>query len=195
MTPSGELGSQASVRLLASKARIIGLWEQHLRAEVPATSAERRAILVDTLPDLLDHLAEALESTHPRASATTGTDAAEEHGGERVRVTHFRLQDVITEYRLLRQVLVQVLEEDAPLTTNERNILHSSIDEAMTKACTAYTLVQEGFREQLFAILTHDLRGPLTAASTDLALMGASLSTVCRSAAPRLSSTFRWMRE
>lgn len=163
--------SSAADRLLAGKAQILAEWERRLRQEVAAASGERHPILIDTLPALLDHLAQALSSQHPRASATDGTTLATEHGGERVRLTHFRLADVITEYRLLREVLLAILEDGEPLARDERNILHASIDQAMSQACTSYVLVQEGMREQLFAVLAHDLRGPLSAASTSVALI------------------------
>jgi len=168
--------SGASERLLAAKPRILELWEQRMREVVPAAATERRPILINTLPVLLDHLAQALSWQHPRHSATEGTTVAEEHGGERVRLTHFRLQDVMAEYRLLRETLLEVLDGQPPLTYGERCVLHTSIDQAMMQACSAYVLVQEGLREQLFAVLAHDLRGPLTAASTGLALIQQSPS-------------------
>jgi signal transduction histidine kinase len=169
--PSPELGSRGSDRVRANKERIMALWEQRIRDEIPAAAAERHPTLINTLPAILEYLAEALSAQHPRASATEGTTVAEEHGGERVRLTQFRLQDVVAEYRILREVLVHVLEEHEPLTGDERRVLHTSIDQAMTKACTSYVLVQEGFREQLFAILAHDLRGPLSVVSASLALI------------------------
>ncbi len=163
--------ASAAERLLAGKERVMLLWEQRLREQVPAAATERHPILIDTLPALLDNLAEALSSQHPRGTAVEGTTIAEEHGGERVRLTHFRLQDVIAEYKLLREVLVTFLDEHESLTKEERRILHTSIDQGMTRACIGYVLVQQGIREQSFAVLAHDLRGPLGAASTSVALI------------------------
>jgi len=163
--------SRAADRLLACTEKILELWEERVREEIPAAADERQPILINTLPAILRHLAEALSPRHPRASATSGNSVAEEHGGERVRVTRFRLQDVMTEYKLLREVVLAVLEEQAPLSVAERQIIHGSIDQATIEACTAYVLVQEGFREQLFAILAHDLRGPLSAAKVNISLV------------------------
>ncbi len=164
-------GSRGGARLLANKERIIALWEERVRQEVAAATGERHAILIDTLPALLRQLAEAISSQHPRRTATEGSTIAEEHGGERVRMTHFRLEDLIVEYMLLREVLLAVLEEEEPLTAKERNTLNASMDQAIAKACTAYVLVQEGLREQLFATLAHDLRGPLSAAKVNAGLI------------------------
>jgi signal transduction histidine kinase len=158
-------------RLLAEKERILELWEEQLRAAVPRATQELQPVLVDTLPALLDQLADALSPRRLRTLATEGSDIAEEHGGERVRLTNFRLEDLIAEYKLLRDVIVAVLEEHAPMTKDERRIVHSSLDSAMSKACTAYVLVQEGIRERLFALLAHDLRGPLSAVSASVQLI------------------------
>jgi signal transduction histidine kinase len=86
-------------------------------------------------------------------------------------MTNYRLQDVIHEYKILREVLVGVLEEEGPLTDPERGTLHASIDQATMKSCTAYVLVQASFREQFVAVLAHDLRGPLSAAKAAASLV------------------------
>lgn len=163
-------GSRAGARLLANKERIITLWQQRLRQEVLAAAGESQPVLVDTLPALLRQIAEALSPVHPRRTATEGSTIAEEHGGERVRVTHFRLEDVIHEYKLLREVLFQVLEEE-PMAPEERSTLNASVDQAISKACTAYTVVEAALRERLFATLAHDLRGPLSAAKANVSLI------------------------
>lgn len=158
--------AHAGDRLRANKERVVSLWTVRLRDEIPAAGREAHLILVDTLPAILDQLAEALTPDHPRRVATQGSTVATEHGGERVRLTHFRLEDLITEYVLLRQVLFEVLEEDGPLSKEERHILDASLDQAMAEACTGYALVQSSFRDQLFAIVAHDLRTPLGTAQT-----------------------------
>ncbi|MFL5423418.1 MAG: sensor histidine kinase [Myxococcales bacterium] len=163
--------SRASDRILASRDRVLALWEERVRKEIPNAAREDHAIILNTLPALIRQLAEALSPNHPRRLATEGSTVAEEHGGERVRMTHFSLEDVIHEYMLLREVIVEVLEEDEPLTAAERKVLHSSIDENTMKACTAYVLVQAGFREQFAAVLAHDLRGPLSAAKAAASLV------------------------
>jgi signal transduction histidine kinase len=163
--------SRAGDRLLASRDRILALWEERVRKEIPSAAAEEHPILINTLPAILRQIAEALSPQHPRRTATEGSSVAEEHGGERVRMTKFRLEDVISEYMILRQVLIGVLEENEPLTAPERDTLHASIDQATVKASTAYVLVQAGFREQFAAVLAHDLRGPLSAAKASASLI------------------------
>jgi len=161
---SDTTGSPAGDRLLANKERILSLWEARLRRQIPAAANEPHFILVNTLPLILDHLAQAFSPGHPRATATQGSTFAVEHGGERVRMTHFQLKDLVEEYKLLRQVLCEVLEEEGALSARERNTLNASLDQAIMEACTGYTLVQSSVRDQLFATIAHDLRNPLNAA-------------------------------
>jgi signal transduction histidine kinase len=168
---ASEKGSNAAERLRANKERILSLWEERLRKNVAAAGREASLILINTLPAVLDQLAEALSPKHPRRTATDGSTVGHEHGGERVRLTHFRLEDLITEYKILRQVLVQVLEEKGALSADERNTLNSSLDQMIMEACTGYALVQSSFRDQFFATLAHDLRNPLSAAQASAALI------------------------
>src|SRR3954467_5770610 len=156
---------------MANRERVLALWEERVRKEIPAAATEDHPIIIDTLPAVLRQLAEALSSEHPRRTATEGSSVSEEHGGERVRMTRFRLEDVIQEYALLRQVLVELLDEGGSLTARERSTLHASVDEACVKACTGYALVQAGFREQFMAVLAHDLRNPLSAAKAAATLI------------------------
>lgn len=166
-----EHGSNAADRLLADKERILSLWEERLMNTVAAASRQPSPVLINTLPAILDQLAEALCPEHPRRTATDGSTVGQEHGGERVRLTHFRLEDLITEYKILRQVLVEVLEEKHPLSADERNTLNTSLDQMIMEACTGYALVQSSFRDQFFATLAHDLRNPLSAARAGAALI------------------------
>ena len=163
--------SNAASRLRQRKEHVLSRWEEELRREIPAAGREPQSVLINTLPAVLDQLAEALSPLHPRRTATQGSTVATEHGGERVRITRFRLEDVIREYKVLRQVLFEVLEEDVPLSRRERDTLNASLDQALMEACTGYVLVLATYNEQLLAILAHDMRTPLGVAHTNAALI------------------------
>jgi signal transduction histidine kinase len=160
-----------SERLRKSKEAILKLWEQRVRREIFAARHEAHPILIDTLPLLLDQLAEALDSDDPRSIALDGTTACQEHGGERARVTDYNVENVIQEYVILREVILEVLLKDGPVSERDRNGIRHSIDEIMKQAAIAYGLVQNTIRELFFATLTHDLRGPLTAALSNAQLI------------------------
>ena len=178
-------GSHVGDGLRESKERVLSLWEARVRQEIPAAAQEPHPILINTLPAILDQLAEALSPDHPRRTATQGSTLAAEHGGERARLTHFRLDDIVAEYRLLRQVLFDVLEEEGPLRVEDRDTLNTSLDVAIMQACAGYAVVQSSLRDQLFAIMAHDLRNPLGVAQTaaDLILLRPTAEDVPRWAA------------
>jgi signal transduction histidine kinase len=158
------LSSRAAHRLLSQKDRLLEVWAERVRQALPAAAAQPHPILINTMPRFLRYLAEALSAEHPRQNATEGTTLAQEHGGERVRITGYGLGDLIREYQLLRDVLLEELDAPEPLTEAERATLLKSIDQAVCESCTAYALVAEGLREKFMLTLAHDLRGPLTAA-------------------------------
>ncbi len=180
---STHAGSRAADRLLAANERVLSVWEERVRKEVRAAGREPHAILINTLPAILRQLAEALSPGHPRRTATDGSTMAHEHGGERVRLTHFGLEDLIAEYRILRQVLFEVLEEKERISTEERNTLNTSLDQAIMEACGGYVLVLSEFREQFFATMAHDLRNPLNAAQASASLIAGR---------PRADEVPRW---
>lgn len=192
--------SSARDRLVASRERILSLWEQRVRNELAVARREPQPILIDTLPALLDQLADALSGDHSRRTATHGSTVAHEHGGERVRLTRFGLDDLVAEYKILRYVLFEVLEEASPLSREERHTLHMSVDQAIIEACTGYVLVQATFKDQFFATLTHDLRNPLNAAHASASLIlkrpqAADVSAWARRIIDNVSRADRMLRE
>jgi len=155
-----------AARLMANRQRIISEWLTRMRKASRFAEREEDPIIVDTLPALLENLAQTLDRQYPRDVATEGTTIASEHGGERARVTDFPPSVVIREYQVLRDVLLEILSETNPLGRNETAIIVKSIDLAMTQSLTAYFLVHQALHEQFVAILTHDLRNPLQAIQT-----------------------------
>lgn len=156
--------SRAADRLLAHRERVLELWIARVRAEIPAAAKQPEPLLVDTVPRLLHNLAEALHEKHPRSHATQGNSIAQEHGGERARMTAYKLDSVIREYQLLRGAVLEVLEDTGPVTGRERETIILSIDAAMSESCATFTALSDSLRERFMLTLAHDLRGPLTAA-------------------------------
>jgi len=164
-------GNGVAARLLANKDRILARWVARIRREIEPAEKERHPVLIDTFPMYLRRMAEALSPEHPRTLASEGTTITEEHGSERARMTRYEPRHVIQEYQVLRDVVMETLEEWGPLTGPERRTIIGSIDRAVRESCTAFFLVQSHIREQFTAGLTHDLRTPLTAAKAAAALI------------------------
>lgn len=168
-----KLEGEASRVLIKLKDKILDIWEGEVRENVPRAKKVPRPILIDTLPAFLINLAEALSQNHPRALATEATNVAQEHGGERARVTTYGPEQIIQEYDILRHVLEREVSAKVTLGARETSIIEKSFSQAIQEAITAYFLVYSHSREQFVAALTHDLRNPLTAAkmAADLLLL------------------------
>jgi signal transduction histidine kinase len=160
----------AAAALRARKHDVIRAWEERVRQEMPAAEKVPTAVLVDTVPAFLDALADALSPDHPRELATEGTTIPREHGGERARFS-FRLRDVMREYQILRDVLLELFRGEGLLQEDVRERVTVSLDRAMADACAEYVLATEGLRERVMLTLAHDVRSPLASAKWAIGLV------------------------
>src|SRR5579884_4292260 len=106
------LRSTAAARLRAGQRRIVARWVERLREELPAAKGERRPILVDTVPSYLQHLAESLARGGSSGDGAESSTVPEEHGAERARLARFRPDEVVREYQILRDVILETLSEE-----------------------------------------------------------------------------------
>lgn len=153
------------------KEAILLEWMDAVRQRYPLAAKQSEPILVNTMPKFIDNLVEALSPNHPRKLATEGCTIAQEHGGERARVTSYNLEGIFIEYNSLREIVLKTLLAEGPLSEHERAIVRASIDEASKQAALAFTLVLDRIRQQFIAMLSHDMRGPLTAAKANMEMI------------------------
>jgi signal transduction histidine kinase len=165
------MANAAADRLLANKERIIELWVERLRDAVGPAKTAWEPLLINTVPAYLRRMSEALSADHPRTTASDGSTIPVEHGGERARVTAFGPGDLVYEYQILRDAIVEVVGEEVPLTPEETGVIVRSIDIAIRESCTSFFEALIGIREQFTLGLTHDLRSPLTAAKAGASLI------------------------
>lgn len=147
--------------LYNTREEILNEWIQRVRKCIRAAEKEREPILVDTVPSFIINISQSLMPEFPRDIATDTNTVAEEHGGERARVTNYSPDDVIREFQILRDLLITKLEDNIPLTPQERSIIIRSCDKGMTDSIMAFFLVHSSVREKFTITLTHDLRTPL----------------------------------
>jgi signal transduction histidine kinase len=157
-------GGGTAAALIRNKDRITQLFVERVRAMLEDSGQLNRPMTIDTLPLFLTSLALALSPSHSRSYASENSNIALQHGIERAKLTSYSLSQLIREYQILREILQQVLEKDAALSPGEWRIVHASIDEAIAGAASSFVEVHEGVRAQFTATLTHDFRGPLSAA-------------------------------
>lgn len=158
--------SPSSKAMLGLRDQVIEEWCNQVRAKLCKAEELPEPILLNTLPAFYERLARLLT---PEYFVATGIDVdalAQEHGGERARLSSYDTTTLIREYQLFRQVLsVQLRKGGVQLTHEQHEAMDTSIDSAIRESVTAFALVQSALREQFIAALTHDLRTPLSSIS------------------------------
>lgn len=157
----------ASERLQQNADRIMRLWEERARNEISSSIHHDSLILQNSLPQYLNFLVTELSTTIERTPARIDADKVEsdrigrKHGHERAGYADYSITQLIFEYHILRQVVFQVLEEEAPLTPRERDIIISSIEQAVNDAATQFSQTLSEIQELFMVTLTHDLKNPI----------------------------------
>jgi len=147
-----------SDRLKRNIPEIMNIWEKRANIEIKAAHHQDKFSLRDALPDYLSQLAKALSNTTDRTSARKKyekeetTRISEEHGKDRAGSFNYTINQLIQEYHILRQIICDVLEDEAPLSYIEREVIVCSIEQAVNDAATKFsdTLNERtpGFKDQ-----------------------------------------------
>jgi signal transduction histidine kinase len=136
-------------------------WEREVRSRVAGADELRSPVLTNTLPAFFDNIAEALSPGHGRRYATSDTNAAAVHGGERARMTSFGPDQLIHEYQILRECIAAEAQGKLDLTPTDWTIIDRSINRAVREAVREFVSIQDDLRQKLAAALSHDMRTPL----------------------------------
>ena len=163
--------SQTTRAMLSLREQVFNLWEAQVRSRVAEASEVPGPLLINTLPEFYDNIAEALTPASHRADAASDTTSMSAHGRGRARMTPFRADQIILEYQLFRDAIAAVARRNGLFFTPEEwDIVERSIDIGVRDAVREFSQMHEGIRERLAATLSHDMRNPLS-----LVLAGAQL--------------------
>ena len=164
----------ASERLEKSKEEVMDLWVARALKEVKAAKHLEDLALRNSLPKYIEHLVDALSTTIDRTEARrladkdASTKTGKKHGMERASSFNYSMDQVISEYHIMRQVVCEVLEREATLTPIEREVIVGSVEQAVNDAATQYSNTLNDIQEQLTKSLAHDFLTPLSAARLNL---------------------------
>lgn len=161
---------EASERLMANADKIMHRFEKRAKSEIQAAISQESLVLQNSLKDQLYHLAEALlnnkgkSATRQRWELKETTRLGKLHGTDRASRRAYTLDQLISEFHILRQVTYEVMEEEKPLTSTDREIITSAIEQAVNDAASEFTATHTNIQQEIVHTLAHDLRGPVTAA-------------------------------
>ncbi len=163
-------------RLRRQSGEILKLWEERVRAIVPAARSLDSPSLRNSIPLVLETLAKTLED--PEIIEEPKIEVAVLHGEERATLPHYSIDQVILEYRLLRRAIFEVLAPQGSVDASDasdaidaidaraRNAIIDMIEVGIAKAAAAFTHYQFRLRERFISTLAHDLRTPIAGAKS-----------------------------
>jgi signal transduction histidine kinase len=155
--------SEQSRKVLAIRDDVFAEWEKRVRTLIQGADEVSHPVLLDTLPLFYGNIAEALSPGFDRENAASDSSAATGHGSERARTTEYKAVEIVHEYQLLRDVLLDVAYRHAiRFSGDELRIIGASFDHAIRDAIEEFTALQRAVRERVAASLTHDMRSPLS---------------------------------
>lgn len=157
--------------LIRNKERISALFVERVTATLSGATKLSPPMTLNTLPLFITSLALTLSRSHSRSSVSENSNIPLQHGSERAKMSSYSLSQLVHEYRILREILQEVLVDATQPSLADWKLVHASIDAAIADSASAFVKVHEGLREQLSATLTHDFRGPLGAAQNYLELI------------------------
>lgn len=190
---------RASDCLRKFKMTIIEHWRNRAQCEVDAAKFQEKLVLLDSLPDFLDDIANTLDPKVAQQQSCESSDVCEKHGEQRAVLPQYSLPQVLVEYSILRQELFEFLETECTITKTERNAVLTAIERGMQRAAEAFaeirtndlrterdesrhhrevaehelrTLANDKEAQQNFvSTLTHDLRNPIGSAKMAMDLL------------------------
>lgn len=177
-TGSSDMSESISNRLKKNIEPIMKEWESRVLVEIVSANFETPLALRDSLPEYLSQLASALSQKIDRTQArkifdkSESTRVGKKHGSERSKSVNYTMKEMILEYHILRRVVFDVLEQEAPMTDVEREIIVCSVEQAVNDAASEFSdslkhvnaelNEEKNLRDKFVASLSHDLRSPLT---------------------------------
>ena len=168
--------------LRSKKDEIIKLWADRVKKTLEIANEQPSYILIDHLPELISSLSDILENEsleHPKKiEPKKKNELSRAHGKQRALETNYCLEEVLTEYLILRGVIIENLYKNEFIDVEAIKIVHKYLDESIQNAVLEFvkiqhTQIEEGLlnlkeekylRETFVSAMTHDLRTPITTA-------------------------------
>jgi signal transduction histidine kinase len=161
-----------------NKELILQRWTKQVKEVVPKAKKQGSTALRNDLPDLIDDIALSVDTDQLEQK----THDSFEHGRLRAAFEHYTLADVVREYRVLMQVLLDVVDEQGVVSISDRDKVIFLVLRAIEEASEVFyqtrqeqseqareqaeqlaaRLEEEGLlRDNFIDTVTHDLRNPM----------------------------------
>lgn len=179
---------------------ILECWESSVRTTLVHARALDHKRLLDHLPLLLGAIADMIDRMADHEDAVLSEDVADRHARTRLE-QGYGLSQVVQEYALLRACLTRQWEQSQGPEADhidELAVMHRAIDQAISASVERYARAAAGaidsldetarratqLREQVLAIVSHDLRSPLAAMRLAATVLERTVGTDARARKP-----------
>ena len=164
--------------LLKHKEQILDNWLNKVNDEIPESDSHQRFFIRNNIPQLIDDLCHLLESPDD----SYALHSSKSHGEKRSDFKNYSLMHVIREYRILKDVIFNIMDAHGKIRAEDRNRILLVIDRAIEQAGEAFFVArqhiqqeartraenvaenlqkEEVLRENFFSGITHDLKNPV----------------------------------
>ncbi len=177
----GALANALRARITA----IVREYEETVDRLIPAADELTRKQVRDSVPEVLEQIAQALESKNP-AEAWTLVELSIEHGVTRFH-QQYDVKQLITEFRLLRRIVSEEVtaELQRELSLPEVLALATGLDLYLQQGVVGFVEYQRGelraaseMEAKYLSYLSHDLRNNLNAVTLMLEVLHRRLNDV-----------------
>lgn len=168
---SKELTNTVAITLINKQGEILDEWLKAVKKNIDSAGNLHYPVIINSIPIFLGNLAVAIDNNQDREITLSSNNIAQEHGGERARVTDYGPDQIVHEYILLRDITLNTLRRHHTLEYETLITIQRTFDEAIQKSMLAFHQIYNEIRENVITHLTHDIRTPLTAAKLSLDLI------------------------
>jgi signal transduction histidine kinase len=127
--------SSCAPRLREQRDVIARKWLEQVRSEIASAHEQPEPALRDSIPSILDALADTLERA---GDATQSHELFARHAEARIDWADYAADELIREYAILRKVLFSVLEQAQPVSLEERDRILDFIDDGIRLGCARF---------------------------------------------------------
>src|SRR4051812_400078 len=107
--------ASASARIKKNIPLLLKIWAERVRIEIPVAARQSDENLFNSLEGFLEKLFESISSQSSESreqQPSANIDLCQKHAEQRAKIPGYSLHNVIQEYRILRQTLISILEQE-----------------------------------------------------------------------------------
>ncbi len=157
--------------IIKNKDKIMSNFVERAYKEIAAAQGTKTLVLENMLAEFILELSEALTIYADRKElghkiiTQQSFFSGIEHGKFRAQNANYTLDQMISEYHILRQVIFKVLEEEeTQIADKDRDIIITAIEQAVNAAATQFSHTLITIQQNFTRTLAHDIRNNITSA-------------------------------